>query len=467
MSRIQFTWLMTSTAICFLLLTATACKKATPALSVEATRQQNQSWGIETLVRPYENGEFTDPKWDSSAKLALNEFSRVRAKTIATNEPWMEIISTNAAAAVHAGCDDPMVNYLFIKFAMDQTNSKETFTSAFYQTALDMESSSYPPIRKFYAGFRAIEQYSWANKYPTNWPTELSALSRRTSDHLNAVLNDPNTPPAEIYDACHEYLGMWQKSKATYPKIWQTMEPLVFKNWPNASSSWLLKGDAYIRLAWLARGSGYADTVTDNGWKEFSADLATAQAALERAWKLNPLDVRIPAQMMTVVLGQGGNRDQMEVWFNRAMDLDPDNYEACRSKLYYLEPKWYGSTEAQLAFGRECVQSQKWGGRVPLTLLDAHFYVNARNDKSEQTNYWKQPGVWPDVQSAFDRFFELNPDAKDWYNNYAWYAYHAEQWEKLNELIPKLGPINYDFFGGTNAFNTMLALAKAHADKPK
>jgi len=48
---------------------------------------------------------------------------------------------------------------------------------------------------------------------------------------------------------------------------------------------------------------------------------------------------------------------------NRAMKLDTNSYAACRSKIYYLEPKWHGSPEEMIAFGRQCVQSTKLGGR--------------------------------------------------------------------------------------------------------
>jgi hypothetical protein len=89
------------------------------------------------------------------------------------------------------------------------------------------------------------------------------------------------------------------------------------------------------------------------------------------------------------------------------------------------------------------------------------------NDSEEKSNYWKLPDVWPDIEAAFERFFELNPDAIGYYHNYAWYAYRSEQWNKLNELIPKLGPVNYKYFGGEDEFNKMLRLAKEHASNPK
>ena len=84
---------------------------------------------------------------------------------------------------------------------------------------------------------------------------------------------------------------------------------------------------------------------------------------------------------------------------------------------------------------------------------------------AEQTNYWTQPQVWPDIKAAYERFFELNPDAISYYHNYASYAYKCEQWDKLNELIPKLGPVNYEFFGGKSEFEKMVRLAEKHAGK--
>jgi hypothetical protein len=72
--------------------------------------------------------------------------------------------------------------------------------------------------------------------------------------------------------------------------------------------------------------------------------------------------------MITVELGQGRGRPRMEQWFQRAMSLSPNYYEACYAKLHYLQPKWFGSNEDMLEFAGECVNSSKWGGHVPLIL---------------------------------------------------------------------------------------------------
>jgi hypothetical protein len=437
--------------------------------SSDPVKQARLDWNYKTTVDAYQKSGFTSRKWNAPAERALAEFACSRAVVLETNEPWAEIISTNVAAAVAAGCNDPMVNYLFVKFALAQTNSPKTSTDAFCKTADGMQQSPYPAVRKFYVSLRAEQQYTYAYGYGSNVDfTRPRQLIMDARDNLVASLNDKAMPPEEVYEACSELLYQWPGDMTSLKNSWEQIEKPLFTNWPNESISWLLKGEAYNIVAANARGSGYANTVTEEGWKGFSENLAVAENSLKRAWELNPKDARIAVTMIWIVNDQGQSRDQMELWFNRAMENNTNDYEACQAKLNYIEPKWHGSTEAMLEFGRECVTNQAWGGNIPLILLDAHKSIQRQYvDDSEKSDYWKQPEVWADVKMAFDRFFELNPKSTGWHHDYALYAYKSEQWDKLNELIPKLGPINYNFFGGTNEFEKMVQLAKEHASKPK
>jgi len=477
-------WELAFATVCFLLLALTACKKTTapassainqtgtlqtsPVLSAEEITQQRLAWNLKTLVEPYEHAGYTNPKWDEAAKLALTEFARSRAKVMDTNESWSEIISTNAAAAIRSGCNDPMINYLFIKFAMDQTNSKEAFVEAFGAMAEAMNSSSYPPIRKFYAADRAMEQIYYT--YPTNH-SQLSVTAKigpMVTDNLNATLADKTMPAREAYEVADTVLSLADNRTNLYVELYHCIEKPLIENWPDDYTTLLLKGSAEIKLAYIARGFGYADKVTPEGWKLFGEHLAEAESALEKARQLNSNDEQIPIQMIRVTEGLQKTRDQMEIWFNRAMIIDPNCYQACSYKLHYLYPQWYGSRDDMVGFGRECVASTNWGGNVPLILADAHReYWLYLEDSEVKSNYWKSPDVWPDVQAAFEKFFSLNPNATGYYYNYAWFAYKCEQWDKLNELIPKLGSVNYDYFGGKDEFDKMIRLAKENAGKPK
>ena len=115
-----------------------------------------------------------------------------------------------------------------------------------------------------------------------------------------------------------------------------------------------------------------------------------------------------------------------------------------------------------LQFGRECVSSKNWGGEVPLMLANAHWTIYREYEKSAP-EYWLRAGVWKDVRSAFERFFELNPQAVRSRNNYAWYAYQCQQWDELNKQLRLMTYTNYDYFGGKAAFERVAGADREHA----
>jgi len=447
--------------VCFV----TACHHKIPhvKLSRAAAKQSRLDWNLKTLVGAYEEYGNTGDRWDEAATNALTIFAQSRVDEV-DEDSWQNNIATNCDAALKAGCDDPMIRYLHLRFPMTQITAKE-YADKLCKVEAEMQQSSYPPVRKFYLSLRALEQVYAA--YPRNEiDRQLTGeLANNLLENLVNMASDTNAPGEEIYQASDQGLKQLKGSKDWYERCYTQIEPALAANWPDDAVTWLLKGEAEIDRAWFARGGGYANTVKDEQWKGFEDHLAAAEESLNHAWKVDPQDERIARQMMVVELGKGGKREDMEVWFARAMAIKPDNYDACYSKLYYLEPKWYGSKEDMLEFGRECVQNTNWAGHVPLILLDAHRTIqHSYTDDTEKEDYWKKPDVWADLQAAFDRFFELNPTTTGWYYDYAWYAYHAEQWDKFNELVPKLGKVvDYSYFGGEEEFNKMVAMAKEHA----
>ncbi len=117
-----------------------------------------------------------------------------------------------------------------------------------------------------------------------------------------------------------------------------------------------------------------------------------------------------------------------------------------------------------LDFGRECVTNSQWGGTVPLILVDAHWDIyNQYLDPTERTNYWKDPGVWTDLNAAYERYFQSYPDDTGRIAYYALYAYYAQQWGKLNELLPKVTPEYYYLFGSRDQYDKIVQLANANA----
>ncbi len=441
---------------------ATAGTAPSDTAQNDSANERLLQWNRETLVTDYERHGNHNPKWDSSAKLALETFAKVRAGA-RPPQKYAPTITGAAKAAITNGCDDPMVKYLYARFVLpNEKHTSMDHAELYASVAQAMSKGRRPPIRKFYAALRAAEAY---NLGAASTVPQLHHWRDEAKRFLAEVANDEATPGPEIAEAWTSLLDSIGKGRPEYDDFYLSFEPAIFKNWPSEPGICLLKGRFYADYAWEARGSGYADSVTADGWSLYEKRLNIAESALTKAWSLNPRDERIARAMLTVELGQGRGRARMEQWFQRAMTLNPNYYDACWAKLYYLEPKWYGSRDAMLEFAGECLNSDKWGGHVPYIVVDAHQEIANTLGPDARRNYWKRPEVWTDIHQAFVKFFRLNPDEKGFHHNYALYAYRAEQWDELSKQIALLGPVNYDYFGGREEYDEMVRLAKEHAAK--
>ena len=142
-----------------------------------------------------------------------------------------------------------------------------------------------------------------------------------------------------------------------------------------------LKGRFLIDWAWEARTNVFALSVIEPQFEAFHHRLVEASQTLEAAYKLNPRQSAVAHHMVTVELGDGGDRDTMELRFKRALELNPNNKHACLEKLIWLEPKWHGDPEGKemLEFGRACAATGNWVGGIILVQADAMINYAACN----------------------------------------------------------------------------------------
>jgi hypothetical protein len=459
----KFAWLAVLAGC--LMVISTGCHRKTttttnfPIVSTNAAVQRQFEWNYQTLILPYQKGQDTNRNWDKPVERAFISYARLRAGFNSSLETG--IIETNCDAAIAAGCRDPMIGYLYARFSViHQDIPQITRANSISAAARKMERSQYPGVRKYWAFVSAAGELKAAVSNDT--PMELMDLRGKAVNYLVNAISDKSMPPEEVCGDCSCLFDTLHLNRTFFAGAYSIIEPLLMKNHDRSIALWV-KGDAYIDMAWQARGSGYADTVTEAGWTNFEARLQVAQDALNEAWLLNSNQSAIATDMMTVELGQGKGRGRMELWFQRAMALDPNNLCACDKKRYYLEPKWYGSAEDIIAFGRECVESKEWGGCVPLALVNVHKALVDYVDDSQRALYWQKPSVWPDLQEAFTKYLQTYPDDFNERQEYALYAYRCEQWDELNKQLPKLGKIHFDVFGGKADYDKMVKLAKEHA----
>ena len=111
---------------------------------------------------------------------------------------------------------------------------------------------------------------------------------------------------------------------------------------PNSPTPRIALAQAYIKFAWKARGNGFGNTVTPEGWALFKQRIESARSVLEAA---QPFSVGCPEwyrQMQTVALAQGWPRKQVDALASQAMAHEPEYFPFALAQANYLLPKWYG-----------------------------------------------------------------------------------------------------------------------------
>jgi Domain of unknown function (DUF4034) len=99
---------------------------------------------------------------------------------------------------------------------------------------------------------------------------------------------------------------------------------------------------AYLDYAHDARGSGYANTVSDSGWKLFEERTAEAKRNLKEASALATKCPEWYVAMQMVSVNQGWSVTEARALFEEANKFEPEYYTYARDLAYYLLPKWSG-----------------------------------------------------------------------------------------------------------------------------
>ena len=409
---------------------------------------------LRATVEAYDQVGNRDARWDAQARAALLKYASLVALTNGAWAPVGAEVQLQARGAIDKGCPDPFIRYLGIRYDTARSGLAAARTNLMVAEAF--HQSRYPALRRF-------TSLMWCRRTLKDHPelkADLQRIEGLAAGDLAVALEDRSIPQPDLADALDTLLNSSGMSNEVIWNLYRAVEDPLEKNWMDTAAGLLAKGRAYINGAWVARGIGLANTVTPEGWKQMAGRLAVAERALEAAWALDPKNSDVCYQMMSVELGQGKGRDRMEMWFDRGMNLIPSGYGFCSSKLYYLYPRWYGSEEEMLKFGRLCLTNTAWSGRVPVILVDAHDEV-ARMQATPQlrAEYWWKPEVWKDVEAAFEACLKKQPDDTDLRHRYAKYAMKGGKPLVFVEQVRQFKWTNALYFGKPGEFEETLQSA--------
>lgn len=339
-------------------------------------------------------------------------------------------------------CDDPMVWTL----AGANTDELHEAVRRLEHAVNDYKQSHYKGYPKLYATVKLGEKLRSLGRNPGR----SRDLDTAATQLLAEALSDGSIRPEDQDEIADIMVAGW--GQGYFRRNGAAAASVAIS--AGESFQWLalmFQGQHERNEAWAARGNGFADSVTEEGWKGFSEHLGEAQKYFSKGWELRPDLPFAATQMMSVSLGTSG-LEEMRHWFDRAVAVQVDNPEAWSTLRWGLRPRWYGSHKAMLAFGVTALKTGRFDSEAPGELYNAISDIESDLMLPLGQHIYGREDIWPHLQRMYEGYIAEPARAKQrdgWRSAYSMVAYLAGKYDVARTQLEAIHwrPFPEDFDG--------------------
>ena len=126
----------------------------------------------------------------------------------------------------------------------------------------------------------------------------------------------------------------------------------------------LADAEAERLAAWRDRGGGFANSVTEEGWRGFAEHLEKAKAKALKAHKLHPEFPDAAVLLLDIVAPQC-DRAETDRWFAEVLLREVDNADAWGTYRFHMLLRWGGSIEDLRKLSDAVWNTQRFDTRLP------------------------------------------------------------------------------------------------------
>jgi GYF domain 2 len=394
-----------------------------------------KAFRIRQYIDGYRDRGHRDPGFDTDALKFLNAWiAQNYGDQESTNSPSVDELGNKLAA--NSACDDPLLLTAAGVTSIERHAKLER---------LDRALKLYPASKhRAYPHFFAIVSLT------SEEPSKFDGLNQAALATLKNAFDDGSITPEDQPEMAEIFLDGWgheffRKNSANILKIVSAK---------GSSFDWLrlvIEGEHHITEAWRARGGGYANTVTDQGWQSFTTHSAAARDALKQAWRLRPDLPQAPARMIYVAMGDS-SAEEMRGWFDCAITAQIDYNPAWWNMRWGLRPRWHGSTEALLALGTNAIGTGRFDTDVPRKFLDIVEDVESELSLRRGQHIYARPDIWPHLVQMYEGYIahpaQTNQQAW-WRTVYAVVGFLSQHYPEARDQLSALDwkPVPYALTG--------------------
>lgn len=145
-----------------------------------------------------------------------------------------------------------------------------------------------------------------------------------------------------------------------------------------------LLGHHWLKRGWRVRGGGWAFTVRPEKWVGFEEHIKAARKSLIRGWELQPNRPEAASEMIAATMsGFADPADSIRLWFDRSIAAQCDYQPAFDAVLWASRPRWGGTHEQMIGFGKACAKTARFDTGVPAV------YFQAIDDVASELEDWR------------------------------------------------------------------------------
>jgi hypothetical protein len=225
----------------------------------------------------------------------------------------------------------------------------------------------------------------------------------------------PGHPTQEDWSQHFELLERWQKQN------------------PSSITVPIALAESYVRYGWDARGGGFADSVSESGWKLMAERAAKARAILEEKAELAKKCPDWYLAMQMVAQAQSWDLAQVRALFEKAAAFEPGYQYYYRTLADYLQPKWSGEEGDAAEFAEEAANRVGGDDGDILYFWIADAIVCGCQDPV-YTHF-----SWPRAQKGFTAMEKKYGSSMLFVNSYALMATNSDDMVAADPAFKRIG----------------------------
>ncbi|MGN6552970.1 MAG: hypothetical protein ACTHLW_04535 [Verrucomicrobiota bacterium] len=232
---------------------------------------------------------------------------------------------------------------------------------------------------------------------------------------------------AEFYRGCGIPLGSGSQGFEAAEQQVQKWR----KQFTNSVTAPIVEAQILRAHGWFFRGSDFASSVTDAGWKQMRKYLEKADRVLDDSREQSSVCPGWHFEKMCVGRGLGWPRKRLDATFEDGVKIAPDYYELYFEQAATLLPRWFGEEGEWQKFAQKQAE-----------LHGPEFY--SRIAWSMESYYpgklFREADIsWGLMKTGFEKLMRDYPESLWNLNMFCKYACQAHDQETARQLFARIG----------------------------